>query len=74
MILPTHQYKTKLQNFLCNKNFRTSTTDPNKGIPDQNQRINKTKSDPNPERMQMEIHQYEHVRSIHQRTNRGAQT
>ena len=28
VILPTHQYKTKLQDFLQNKDFHTKTTDP----------------------------------------------
>ena len=28
VILPTHQYETKIQNFILNNNFRTTTTDP----------------------------------------------
>jgi hypothetical protein len=28
VILPTHQYEAKLQDFLCNKDFHTITTDP----------------------------------------------
>jgi len=28
VILPTHQYETKIQDFILNNNFRTTTTDP----------------------------------------------
>jgi len=30
VILPTHQYETKIQNFILNNNFHTATTDPTK--------------------------------------------
>jgi hypothetical protein len=32
VILPTHQYETKIQNFLLDNNFHTDTTDPTRAF------------------------------------------
>jgi len=64
VILPTHQYETKIQNFILNNNFRTTTTDPiNTFQTHIRQTINETRTlIPS---LQMEIHKYEPLSSLH---------
>jgi hypothetical protein len=72
VLLPTHQYETKLQDFLRNNDFHTITTDPTPTFQTQIRAAVRQKPDPDPKGTEVEIHQYEPFRPLHKRLNKAA--
>jgi hypothetical protein len=74
VILPTHQYDSKIQNFLLENNFHTTTTDPTKTFQTQIRKTVKESKNLTLQDKKMEIYQLEPYCPLHKRVNKNTQT